>query len=114
MDVSNADIYELLIMIFFLLLAGGLILLQYFLCKHKKGRIFGMILPILSCIFSIPLSLLVMIFALRKSSGLATISFLMINIPAAVFTGEYFIVRDIRKKKEQAAEELNRTRINDL
>ena len=42
------------------------------------------------------------------------VSFLMMNIPTAVFTGEYFIVRDIRKKKEQAAEELNRTRINDL
>lgn len=146
MDVSNADVYELLIMIFFLLLAGGLIVLQYFLCKHKKGRIFGKILPILSCIFSITLSVLVMIFALTKSSGPVTItedengvvheyveesyeyemedesetwvaffvSFLMMNIPTAVFTGEYFIVRDIRKKKEQAAEELNRTRINDL
>lgn len=146
MDVSNADIYELLIMIFFLLLAGGLIMLQYFLCKHKKGRIFGKILPILSCIFSITLSVLVMILAITRSSGPVTItedengvvheyveesyeyemedesetwvaffvSFLMMNIPTAVFTGEYFIVRDIRKKKEQAAEELNRTRINDL
>lgn len=146
MDVSNADIYELLIMIFFLLLAGGLIVLQYFLCKHKKGRIFGKILPILSCIFSITLSVLVMIIAVIKSSDPVTITedengvvheyveesyeyemedefetwvaffvlFLMINIPTAVFTGEYFIVRDIPKKKEQAAEELNRTRINDL
>ena len=114
MDVSTADIYELLIMIFFLLLPGGLIVLQYFLCKHKKGRIFGMILPILSCTVSLPLSVLFMIFAIRKSSGLAAIPFLMMNIPTAVFTGEYFIVRDKRKKKDQAAEELNRTRINDL
>lgn len=148
MDVSNADIYELLIMIFFLLLAGGLIVLQYFLCKHKKGRIFGKILPILSCIFSITLSVLVMIIVVIRSSDPVTITedengvvheyveesyeyemedesetwvafyvlflILMINIPTAVFTGEYFIVRDIRKKKEQAAEELNRTRINDL
>lgn len=146
MDVSNADIYELLIMIFFLLLAGGLIMLQYFLCKHKKGRIFGMILPILSCTVSLILSVLVIILAVIRSSDPVTItedengvvheyveesyeyemedesetwvaffvSFLMMNIPTAVFTGEYFIVRDIRKKKEQAAEELNRTRINDL
>lgn len=146
MDVSNADVYELLIMIFFLLLAGGLIVLQYFLCKHKKGRIFGKILPILSCTVSLILSVLVIILVVIRSSDPVTITedengvvheyveesyeyemedesetwvalfvlFLMINIPTAVFTGEYFIVRDIPKKKEQAAEELNRTRINDL
>lgn len=89
-------------------------LLQLFLCR--KNLCWGRILPIFSITVSVLVSLFILIFTLQLSAELwwvvpliALLTLIILNIPTLIY---YLIYRS--EKKRHIAEDVNRTRINDL
>ena len=89
-------------------------LLQLFLCR--KNLCWGRILPIFSITVSVLLSLFILFFTLQLSAELrwvvpliALLTLIILNIPTLIY---YLIYRS--EKKRQIAEDVNRTRIDDL
>lgn len=89
-------------------------LLQLFLCR--KNLCWGRILPIFSITVSVLLSLFILFFTLQLSAEpwwvaplIALLTLIILNIPTLIY---YLIYRS--EKKRQIAEDVNRTRIDDL
>ena len=119
-------------------IAVGLIFLQNKLCKSPNGRKIGLILPLISLIFS----LLIVIEVSSKSSYEKTVmgtdefgkSYIissqkqhtdldlgsiigigiMFNLPTLIFLGEYFTLRPQKEKSVIGNTELDKTKIQDL
>ena len=92
------------------LVAAGLIWLQLFLSK-KSSKWFGLILPIITFVFSLLRVLGIMdTGSLWQNIILAVSTLLLLNIPTIVLLAIYFACREKLKKKAQ----LEKMNIQDL
>lgn len=95
-----------------LLLLAGILVLQYFLSR-ARSRWPGLVLPILSFLFSLLYPLNMMAPQEGVTAGFAVqmiVVWLLANIPTAILLAIYFAVRSGRRGRS----EMDKTRIEDL
>lgn len=90
----------------------GLIILQIFLCKRSRGRVLGLILPLVFSGFSF-LCIMCSLFMVGSSNLRFLIMLLLFNLPTIVLWILYFALRN-SKNKEMQKKQLNRMNIQDL
>jgi len=94
------------------LMVGG-ILLQIFLSK-RECRWPGLVLPLLSFLYSLVMVLSVTAYDGGISWGPILASLILGNIPTVILLTIYAACREAQRKKRKKAGELNRTRIDDI
>lgn len=109
MNASIARLPVLAILLFGLPLFAGLIVLQVFLSK-KESRWPGLILPGITVLCALSGVLGLSLYAIRGANMLIVMlamSFVVLNIPTAIFLIIYFLVRSKPGKKPDEMKKMN-------
>lgn len=104
---ANISILSIFIVPVLLILFAALIVLQVFLAK-RPGKWFGLILPIVSLVISVFLTVLV--FSFPVALMFSPIVFILSNIPTVIYLVIYFVLH----KKVDKISEIKKMNIQDL
>lgn len=102
--MKNAPVTTIILFILFALLAGT-VFLQIFLSK-RESKWFGLILPIITFIYSLLMIFNVAVMAGGEVFWAITAAFLFSNIPTLVLLAIYFGCRE-KKKKRSLLDKMN-------